>query len=190
MGATVPAFIWVDLVEIFGLLGNVAVVAVVLVDIVLLAVALSVSLPKSAEQRIAFFACTTLIQFALLLLLALLSHKLYHKVILAKVLESLHQFIGVGVDEDLASFAVFEYVVIQFLDAVIIDAAVVGKIGNEPSKAIFALEDGDLVVQGLNLFRNELSDVDRLLLVVDLELPVLCNCFAEEFLLIYLEKVI
>lgn len=146
MGSAVSAFIWVDLVEIFGLLSYVAVVTVVLVDIIFLAVAFCVPFPKSAKKRIAFFACATLIKFGLFLLLALFSHKLYNKVILAKILKGLQQFIGVSVDENLPCFAVFEYVLIQFLDAIVIDAAVVGKIGNESCKAIFPLENRNLVM--------------------------------------------
>lgn len=61
MGAAVSAFSWVYLVEILGLLGDVAVVTVILVDIILLAVALSMPFPKPAKQRVTFFACTTLI---------------------------------------------------------------------------------------------------------------------------------
>lgn len=45
-------------------------------------------------------------------------------------------------------------------------------------------------MKSLDLFRNELSDVDSFLLVVDLKLSVLCNCLTEEFLLIHLKKVV
>ena len=61
MGAAVSAFSWVYPVEILGLLSDVAVVTIILIDIILLAVALSMPLPKSAKQRIAFFTCTALI---------------------------------------------------------------------------------------------------------------------------------
>ena len=84
----------------------------------------------------------------------------------------------------------FDYIFVELLDTVVIDAAVVGKIGDESSKAIFPFEDGDLIVKGLNLLRNELSDIDSFLLVVDLKLSILCDCLIEKFLLINLKKAI
>lgn len=84
----------------------------------------------------------------------------------------------------------FDYVFVEFLDAIVIDATIVGKIGDEPRKAIFSFEDSDLIVKGLNLLGNELSDIDSFLLIVDLKLSILCDCLIEQFFLINLEKVI
>lgn len=136
------------------------------------------------------FAIATLVHPDLLLLLVLFVDELGDYIILAEPLESFGQFFRINVDEYLSCLPVLGHILVELLDAILVDLAVVGEVGDESGQAIFALEDVDLLMQGLDLLADELRDVDRFLLIVDVHVLVLADRLDVQFLLVGLEHLV
>lgn len=81
-------------------------------------------------------------------------------------------------------------ILVEFLDAILINLTVIGKVSDESSQAIFALEDINLVMEGFYLFADELRDVDGFLLIVHVHIFVLADSLCVQFFLVGLEHVV
>ena len=77
------------------------------------------------------------------------------------------QFLLVEVDADFSCFLVFADVVVDFLDAVVVDLSVVFVVVDQCDEAVFPFEHVDLFLDDLYLFVDELAEVECFFSVVD-----------------------
>lgn len=176
MGPAILALYWLNLVVIFRSSDHILVVTVALVDIVFLADALTVVPPTQPSQEGGpLFTISALVHPHLLLFLILFVDELSDDIIFTEPFEGFSQFLRISIDEYLPCFPMFADILVEFFDAVLVNLAVIGEVGDESGQAIFPLEDVDLVMEGFYLLADELRDVDGFFFIVDFHILVLVD---------------
>lgn len=145
---------------------------------------------QPAQDGCPLFTIATLVHPYLLLFFILFINELSHDIIFTEPFESFSQFFRISIDEYLSCLLMLGHILVEFLDAILINFAVIGEVGDESGQAILSLEDVDLVVQRFYLFADELRDVDGFFLIVNVHIFVLVDCFNVQFFLVGLEHLV